>query len=158
MKYLHIITVIAIVMWSCSSSNLTPVDKLYNKIASVNTHDSLPENPLNWKIITFMLDRKQGTTATLYGNDIAVDYARHRTVKNYPLGARLALVTWKQQEDSNWFGARIPANILSVEMVTFDNSMPQYNLYQGQPLRLIANQSAQFRQALILSYRAAVTP
>ncbi|MGA7237229.1 MAG: hypothetical protein WBY44_16205 [Bryobacteraceae bacterium] len=35
----------------------------------------------------------------------------------YPIGAVLALVTWTKQEDDRWFGARIPAEVKSVEFV-----------------------------------------
>ncbi|ANI89277.1 hypothetical protein A9P82_08230 [Arachidicoccus ginsenosidimutans] len=158
LKYLFIITIISVATYGCSSSTPTPAEDLYNKTASVNTSDSLPENPLNWPVVTSLINRKAGSMATLYGNDAAVNYARHHADKNYPSGAKLALVTWQQRTDEHWFGAKIPDNILSVEMIMFDSSSsPKYSVYKGKPLRLV-NDSSSNRLATILSYRAAVVP
>lgn len=135
-----------------------PANPLYNSKASLQAADSLPENPLSWKVLTSLVNRKDNSMATLYGNDIAVNYARSHAGKDYPSGAKLALVTWQQQDDQHWFGARIPDRILSVEMVTFTGAgTPQYSNYQGQPLRLTTNPQPD-RLATILSYRAAVVP
>jgi hypothetical protein len=40
-------------------------------------------------------------------NNAAIDYARTSTGQNYPEGAILTLVTWKQRPDDHWFGANI---------------------------------------------------
>ncbi len=85
---------------------------------------SLPFQPLEWAAITLYVDGATHTTATLYGNELAVKAARaHRTALSketkpaYPAGAVLSLVTWSQREDPHWFGARIPDKPISVEYV-----------------------------------------
>jgi len=85
---------------------------------------SLPYQPLGWSAITMCVDPKVHTTATLYGNDSAMqsvhaqDGAASSTkAPAYSPGAVLALVTWAQRDDPHWFGARIPDKPLSVEFV-----------------------------------------
>ena len=56
--------------------------------------------------------------STLYGNDVAVRYARMNPQQDYPAGSVLSLVTWVQREDGHWFGAKIPGPVKSVEFVT----------------------------------------
>jgi len=77
----------------------------------------LPANPLAWSVITSSASRNDSTMSTLYGNDVASQYARTNPDHKYPNGSALSLVTWTQQEDSRWFGAKIPATVRSVEFV-----------------------------------------
>jgi hypothetical protein len=151
-----IITFSAFVFIGCSSP--TPAAALYNNAASINSTDLLPENPLQWKVVTTLVNRNDSSMATLYGNDTAVNYARHHADGYYPAGAKLALVKWNQQDDKHWFGAKIPNTIASVEMIMFNtNDTPQYNRYEGSPLRVSSHPNTD-RLAAILSYRAAVVP
>jgi hypothetical protein len=76
---------------------------------------------LKWNVITTMADKKNKTMSTLYGNDIAYQYARTQKGTDYPANAQLRLVTWNQQEDDRWFGANIPAKIKSIEVVKGDS-------------------------------------
>lgn len=84
---------------------------------------SLPYQPLGWNAITMYVDAKTHTTATLYGNAIAVKAVQARphaggpVAPTYAAGAALALVTWAQRDDPHWFGARIPDTPRSVEFV-----------------------------------------
>jgi hypothetical protein len=83
---------------------------------------SLPYQPLSWNAITMYVDPKTRTTATLYGNDVAISAADARnagqgTKVDYKSGAELALVTWAQRDDPHWFGGRIPDVPLTVEFV-----------------------------------------
>jgi len=82
----------------------------------------LPYQPLGWSAITMYMDPKNGTMATLYGNDEAMRGMQARGANAvggpaYPEGAVLALVTWTQRDDPHWFGARIPGDPQSVEFV-----------------------------------------
>jgi hypothetical protein len=93
-----------------------------NRAAALPT--SLPYQPLGWSAITMYVDPKSHTTATLYGNDIAMqdvhkqDPAMGRPkAAAYSAGAVLALVTWAQRDDPHWFGGRIPDKPQSVEFV-----------------------------------------
>jgi hypothetical protein len=96
---------------------------------------SLPYQPLGWGAITMYVDPKTHTTATLYGNDAAMQAVRaHRSAPAYPAGAVLALVTWVQREDPHWFGARIPDRPLSVEFVAPGGQQPGYRRFLGAGL------------------------
>ncbi|MFX8984353.1 cytochrome P460 family protein, partial [Acinetobacter baumannii] len=79
---------------------------------------------------------KTNTMSILYGNEIAVKFARAPTGKVYPAGAVLTLVTWKQKEDSHWFGAYIAGNVQQVEKIYFTKTKnadaePVYEKYNG---------------------------
>jgi hypothetical protein len=123
-------------------------------------------NPLAWRVITSAIDPGDGTMSTLYGNDVAVGYARTHSRHDYPAGSVLSLVTWMQIEDPRWFGAKIPAQVKSVEFVTVgaaENGAPQYSYeaYTGDPLKKAADRpygAPPERIAYLLSSRAAVMP
>jgi hypothetical protein len=127
---------------------------------------SLPWNPLQWNVITSFTDKPASTMSTLYGNDAAVRYARSNSQPDYPAGAVLSLVTWTQQEDPHWFGARIPRQVKAVEFVSVTagtNNQPWYSYqgYEGSPLRKASASeglSPGSRTAYLLSQRAAVMP
>ncbi len=126
----------------------------------------IPTNPLQWRVVTSTIDRSNSTMATLYGNDIAVDYARTHSGSNYPAGAELSLVTWTEREDPRWFGAKIPGQPKSVEFVTIGadgggRTSYSYADYEGAPLRKTGAQDSDTpnaQAAYILSLRAAVMP
>jgi hypothetical protein len=103
---------------------------------------------------------------TLFGNDLAVQYARSHSQRDYPAGSVLSLVTWKQQEDGRWFGGRIPAAPKSVEFVTVragaENRLSySYQEFNGAPLKKVTDQEGPApneRAEYLLSQRAAVMP
>jgi mono/diheme cytochrome c family protein len=59
----------------------TPSDA-FNATAALPA--SLPQDPLQWRVITSSVDRTHGTMSTLYGNDLAVDHARKSPQTPYP--------------------------------------------------------------------------
>jgi Cytochrome P460 len=138
--------------------------------ASINQSASpdgpLPANPLQWKIITSAINKTDSTMSTLYGNDIAVSYARANSQHSYPSGSVLSLVTWTQREDDRWFGAKIPDRVKSVEFVFVDAAEDgrqsySYREYQGTPLTMVSEQKGftpNDRAAYLLGQRAAVLP
>jgi hypothetical protein len=105
--------------------------------------DSLPVNPLQWRVITSGVDPHDSTMFTLFGKEG---------------GSALALVTWRQQEDSRWFGARIPAQVLSVELL--DRPSNVYRVFKGSPLKETTDLKSRDagRAAYLVSMRAAVMP
>jgi hypothetical protein len=127
---------------------------------------SLPANPLHWKVITSSIHPADSTMSTLYGNDIAVAYARSHAERDYPAGAILSLVTWTQQEDPRWFGAKIPFHVKSVEFVFVNaadsgKSVYSYQSFDGSPLRKSSEEAGSTPSAhaeSLLSQRAAVLP
>ena len=156
------VSVIAFGSWSCGRSG--PVTASINEGAALT--GSLPWNPLQWNVITSSIDKQASTMSTLYGNDAAVRYARSNAQQDYPPGSVLSLVTWTEQEDSRWFGARIPGKVKSVEFVTVTagpNNQPSYSYqnYEGSPLvrtSMLDGHSSGSRAASLLSLRAAVMP
>jgi hypothetical protein len=124
----------------------------------------LPANPLHWKVITSTIDEADSTMATLYGNDIAVQYVRAHSTHDYPGGSVISLVTWTQQEDPRWFGARIPATVKSVEFVAVGTAADggtsySYTKYEGSPPKMSPGPvTGNERIAYLLSQRAAVMP
>ena len=150
-------------MFGCSGTG-TKVSATINQNASLV--GPLPANPLQWKIITSAINKADSTMSTLYGNDLAVRYARANSQHNYPIGSVLSLVTWTQREDDRWFGAKIPDRVKSVEFVRIDaaaDGRPSYSYreYQGTPLTMVSEQKGftpNDRAAYLLTQRAAVLP
>ena len=146
------------------SNPYPPVVATLNKSAAL--HGNLPSNPLQERVITSWIDQQNRTMSTLFGNDIAVQYARTSHQQDYPSGSTLSLVTWTQQEDPRWFGARIPAKVKSVEYVmvkTGPNHRASYTYesYEGSPLKKTLAQQGSTptpQAAYLLSQRAAVMP
>jgi hypothetical protein len=134
--------------------------------------DDLPYPAFQWKVITSWVDKTNGTMSTLFGNDLAVTHARTSPQMPYPAGAVIAVVTWRQQEDKHWFGARIPGKVQSVEFITANapiNNVPSYSYqkYEGDPLKktttvestdLQAPSDALIRLGSIVAERAAPLP
>ena len=147
----------------CTSPNPRVVTTLNADAALVG---DLPANPLQWKVITSALDRRDSTMSTLFGNDVAVECARTSSQHGYPAGSALALVTWTQQEDRRWFGGRIPAKPKSVEYVTVNGGTGHslsysYQEFEGSPLKRMSAQEGPApneRAAYLLSQQASVMP
>jgi Cytochrome P460 len=160
---LFLSTTLLLCLMGCAKENPRVLTQL-NQAAFLD--GALPANPLQWKVITSAIDRKDATMYTLFGNDQAVQYARTNAQHDYPTGSVIALVTWTQQEDPRWFGGSIPAAPRSVEFVTVSvgsDHKPQYSYedYAGAPLRKVStqqNSAPDGRTAYLLSQRAAVMP
>jgi hypothetical protein len=149
--------------FGCSSDPARVAASLNRNAALVG---DLPVNPMQWKVITSAIERSDSTMATLFGNDLAVEYARSHSQHDYPVGSALCLVTWTQREDSRWFGAKIPDRVKTVEFVTAaarpnEGPLYSYDEYEGSPLKKVSAQQSTMtkeRTAYILSLRAAVMP
>jgi hypothetical protein len=114
--------------------------------AEVVNHDaaalpaSLPYPPLRWNAITMYVDPATRRTATLFGNEVAMQAVGPRPDNSarpqYSAGAVLALVTWAQRDDPHWFGARIPNVPESVEFVEVSAAVPatRYRRFAGEGL------------------------
>lgn len=156
------VTAAVLASWSCGGSGTVT--------ASINLRaaltGSLPWNPMQGNVITSTIDKPAATMSTLYGNDVAMRYARTNAQQDYPPGSVLSLVTWKQQEDFRWFGGKIPEEVKSVEFVRVaagPNNQPLYSYesYEGSPLLRRSESdghSPGSRAAYLLSLRAAVMP
>lgn len=132
---------------------------------SATLKGELTINPLKWRVITCGTNPRESTMSTLFGNDIAVEYSRRHGEGHYPPGSMLALVTWQQQEDDRWFGARMPGQTKSMETVAIpmsEGGQPSYSYqeYKGSPLMKTQSNEARAnaRAVYLLSLRAAVMP
>lgn len=156
-------TALCLILPGCSSENPRVVTRLNDDASQVG---ELPSNPLQGKVITSWIDKQHLTMSTLFGNDVAVQYARNNPQHDYPAGSVLSVVTWKQQEDPRWFGGKIPATPASVEFVTVGTSPDNhatyaYQYYEGAPLKTVSAQNGPTpneRAAYLLAQRAAVMP
>ncbi|MEP6928683.1 MAG: cytochrome P460 family protein [Flavobacterium sp.] len=156
MKLLKLsITVLIFSVVGCYS----PDKNNLNEKASLNTLGDLPENPLLLIPMTFSINPKLSTMSTLYGNKKAMESAKKNKTGSYPPGALLYEVTWKQKADSLWYGANIPDRIIRVERIQFNNdSVPEYQLYSGSPLRKIHSDFPDKEISTIISQPVAVSP
>jgi hypothetical protein len=147
----------------CARENARVVTRM-NVGASLTR--ALPWNPLRGSVVTSWIDPKASTMSTLYGNDVAVAYARTNTEHVYPAGSMLSLVTWTQQEDERWYGAKIPAAPESVEFVMVGSTAEKqpiysYQEFRGKPLTRVSaveGPAPNERVAYLLAQRAAVMP
>jgi len=165
MKYIFLITAIllAIITTGCFESD-HKIKTGYNTKASPD--DSTIQQILKWKVITSFINRNDSSMATLYGNDIAVTYARTHIDSTYPAAAELALITWKQQNDEHWYGASIPATMLTAELVKFNTSvngtaLPVYEKYLPKENTLSSektNTGVQTRMHFIITQHASLLP
>ncbi|MBB5623548.1 hypothetical protein HDE69_004634 [Pedobacter cryoconitis] len=135
-----------------------------NHAGELNKAAGLPEqlhfNQLGLKVITSMISKKEATMSTLYGNDLALKYAKSKEDSTVG-GMVFALVTWKQQDDERWFGAKIPGQFQSVETVTTraDGNAIQttYKIDKGEKLN-INSMTEKDRIKYILAQKASVMP
>jgi hypothetical protein len=156
MKTLLKLVFISVIIVSCGQKKTGTL----NIPASVQQNDELAENPLLMNAITSSVQPKEGTMSTLYGNEIAFNYAQKNTGANYPPGTVLYEVTWKQKPDEVWLGGNIPKSIYSVERIVFNDSGMIYEKYQGKPLKRITGNIADkdSRKDFIISQKMAVSP
>jgi len=103
--------VLCLSVLGCSSENPRVVTRLNEDASQMG---ELTSNPLQGKVITSWIDKQHSTMSTLFGNDVAVRYARSNPQHDYPAGSVLSVVTWKQQEDPRWFGGNIPSTPTAV--------------------------------------------
>lgn len=125
----------------------------------------LPSNPLKGKVITSWVNKQDRTMSTMFGNDVAWQYARTNAEGKYPAGSVLSVVTWGQEEDARWFGGNIPHGVKRVEFVTVTGPTSfLFERYEGTPLKRVAYTTpdeldAATKMAVnVMSQRAAVMP
>jgi hypothetical protein len=152
--------VLAVGLAGCSEkTNPRVVTRLNQDAALVG---ELPSNPLQGKVITSWINKQDATMSTLFGNDVAVQYARTNAGRLYPAGSVLSVATWSQQEDPRWFGGNIPQRAKAVEFVAVTGpGTYTYQRYEGSPLKKVASvegSDPKDRAAYLLAQRAAVMP
>jgi len=117
MRPIYILLTAALILSACSGK------KEENGI--LNEKASLPAafdfTKLGLKVITSGINHKKGLMYTLYGKPGLV-----------------AMVTWGQQDDPRWFGAKIPGDLQSVELIktSTDTKTINYQKFEGKNLVL----------------------
>ncbi|TDN36803.1 hypothetical protein E4631_21655 [Hymenobacter sp. UV11] len=145
---------------SACSQNQVPAGQL-NEAASLPPAFNFSK--LGLRVLTSVINQRQGTTATLYGNDQARQAALEGAGAAQS-GEVLALLTWRQQPDPNWFGARIPGALQSLELLRTGPAgagrpAVTYQCFTGQNLALRADTlHQQERIAYLLAQKLAVLP
>lgn len=157
MKNLIVYLIMSVLVVSCNSKK---------EYEPVNENASLPEsfdfNAMNLKVVTSSINHKKQTMMTLYGTDSAIDDFRNGTGKVESKERILALITWSQKEDPYWYGAKIPNNLLSVEIIKSqqpfsENSGIVYQKYEGKELKKV-NADGTDRIRTILSMKPSIMP
>lgn len=163
MKSIYLLAALSLLTLGCSQENPRVVTTPNRGAALVG---QLPFNPLQGRVITSWIDKPNATMSTLFGNDVAVNYARANAEHNYPAGSVLSLVTWNKQEDPRWFGGEIPKTPRTVEFVVVGASSDNrptysYQKYEGTPLTKVSAEDGATpsdRVSFLISQRAAVLP
>lgn len=113
-----------------------------NEKASITANAELPENPLVMTPISFSINPMISQVSTLFCNEISIHHLDKNDSLLYPKGAIFYQVTWSQEADPWWFGAKIPNSIIKVERLQFNGAdLPDYKVYTGNPLKRITQQS-----------------
>lgn len=157
----------------CSAPSNPALVATINSPASISS-GQLPANPFGLQVITAFVDPTYSTMSTLYGNDIAIQYARSHSGHEYPAGSQLVLVTWTQCEDPRWYGANIPDRLQSVEFVTVAQVLIptragsaqltpfySYKRFEGSPLQQTTSWNStvpDVRVTLVLSLQPSLFP
>jgi hypothetical protein len=143
---------------ACSQSKV-PAGQL-NEAASLPP--SFDFDKLGLRVLSSFINHRQATMATLYGNDLARQASLGSTAAQP--GGVLALLTWQQQADPNWFGARIPGALQSLELLrtgpgAAGHPAVTYQCFTGKDLTLQADTlHQQERIAYLLAQKPAVLP
>lgn len=132
----------------------------------INQKASLPESfklsELHQKVITSFINNRKHTTSILYSNNQAYAAANGGTSIRSS-GQFFTLVTWQQQDDAHWFGARIPGNLISAETLHLTDSNSRiiyhYQKFKGKELAKLADTTGNAaRVKFILSQQASIMP
>ncbi|TWR24988.1 hypothetical protein FPZ42_14650 [Mucilaginibacter achroorhodeus] len=110
----YLLAIISVSLFT-SCEQTTPPAELINKKASLPGTFSISD--LHQRLLSSFYNTKDNTNTVLYGDKGAeAALQKHGISASSPFS--LTLVTWHQQEDPHWFGARIPGDLISVERLT----------------------------------------
>jgi len=149
---------VCLLIGSCNNNT----DLASNINARASFPDSVQFSPAGLKVISTFINKKLGTTSTLYGNPLALQAAIQNN-KTLAGGELFTLVAWKQQPDEHWFGAKIPGDLQSVEILKMKSAgntvLTDYQRYEGKKLVLKSDTMYKNeRIKFILDQRPSVMP
>jgi len=110
------------------------------------------------RVITSVINNRDSTISVIYGNDLALDFAKNRQA-NHLAGEKYVMVTSRQKPMPHWYGTSMNEGVERVEYVTaivgiagrvqFDYTVEHYNDKKTKSqddnvarIEFIANQSA----------------
>ncbi|GGH61332.1 hypothetical protein HNQ91_001043 [Filimonas zeae] len=134
--------------------------------SSKKTPELAPEyifNDPNLKVISSVINRKEGTIAVIYGNTPAVNTANDATGEHVD-GEEFKMVTWKLKPMPNWYGTDMNGRMLSVETVdiskkTGENIVFKYHYEPAVKQEShVKTRDSSKRVAFIVGLPAAVMP
>ncbi|MCL8538520.1 hypothetical protein M9991_16760 [Chryseobacterium gallinarum] len=110
-------------------------------------------DPGNLKFISSSFNPNLQTMSALYGNQKGISALG---TKQGIIGVDLKLVTYKMQDDPNYFGSKVNGELLSVETVKTDQmGNLKYGIEFG---RVSSNESSKQRMSSILEYQPIKLP
>lgn len=135
MKTLYYLSVIITIALFAGCDQTTPPAELINKKASLPGTFSISD--LHQRVLSSFYNTKDNTNSVLYGDKGAeAAMQKHGISASSPFS--LTLVTWHQQEDPHWFGARIPGDLISVERLTKADGGERFSYQKLAGRQLIA--------------------
>jgi hypothetical protein len=146
----------------CNCSVGSSNDEFINNEASLPS--SLNIDHAGLKVISTFFNPKQKNTSLLYGNAQALANAISGQQKIIVAGQLFKLITWKSQSDANWFGANIPGELLTVEVLKTVGSEGQsaiimYSRFKGKNMQPDSDTSHnQERVQFILRQKPTIIP
>lgn len=136
----------------------TSPEELINRKASLPSSFSLSD--LHQKVISSFSNKKENTTSILYGDPSAEIAIKDQAPMKAPVFL-FTLITWRQQADPHWFGAKIPGDLISVERLskTANNASIAYQKLSGKELVRVRDTTGNFgRIKFILSQKPLILP
>lgn len=117
------------------------------------------------KVITSFANRKQQTISVLYGNQLAMKSAEKGAQQHFA-GEQFKLVTFRQANNTYWYGSYINGAVKSVETLNIqpapgsDSSIINYVVERGKAPRNAYGKASSTNERVnnILSQRALVFP
>lgn len=152
---------LAILLLALASCKEKPVE---NRNSEASLPESFGFDQMQLKVISSSINPAAGTMGTLYGNEVAVKAMRSEQTDSTHAKKTLVLVTWKQQDDPKWFGAKIPAGLMLAETLTTsgpfsDTKNISYKKYTGKNLQPVTSSPDDEKRILeILQIKPSILP
>lgn len=145
------------------AASLTACQQAENRNDAAALPQSFDFSKMHLKTISSVINPATRTTSTLYGDTSALSSLK---MSDSARGGEktLVFITWKQQEDARWFGARIPAGLQMIEVLKTNTGFKDQGqvVYQRYDEKGVAkntdNNEQQNRVRFISSIKPAVMP
>lgn len=133
---------------------------------NINEDASLPESfqfdKLDLRTIGSTINSKARTTSILYGNNNALNALINpeESIKGEKI---LVFITWEQQDDPRWFGAKIPSDFLMMEILKTNDDFSKkekinYVLEKGKYFKTNIETDLENRIEYITQIQPAIMP